>query len=287
MAAVVTEQAGCTGPSLGERVRRTLTQLSRTGELPALPGAATAALRIARDPDAELDALCRAIQTDVGIAARVLRMANAPLYGRRTACRTLREATVTLGLRTIADVLMAASVRALYTGRHPLAPRLWEHALATALACEEVAAMTGAAPRGTVFLPGLFHDVGRIAFLVADPAPLEVVGGLVALGHGTWSELEAEWYGFDHATAGATLAEDWGLALDTCEAIRCHHRPAEAGAARTLAAVIALADAVAHRLDPGGTGPPPPVPESDLALDVDACVARTREAFAMHRSAFA
>jgi HD-like signal output (HDOD) protein len=277
--------------SLPERVRHTLTKLSATGELPALPGVATAALRVARDPDADLDEICRAIQTDVGIAARVVRMANSAVYARRTVCRTLRDAVLTVGLRTMSDILMGASLRSLYGGRHPLAQRLWDHALATALACEEVAAMTRAVARGTTFLPGLFHDVGRIAFLLADPMPLEVVAGLVAHGHGTWTELETEWYGFDHAAAGATLAEDWGLPIETCEAIRCHHEPAAATAGRTLAEVIAIADAVVYRLDLGAGGiAAPPVEQPGVPFgpaDVEACAERTRAAFQAQRAAFA
>ena len=49
-------------------LRTTLGRLSRTGELPTLPSVATSALNIARDPEGDIDQLCRAIQMDVGIA---------------------------------------------------------------------------------------------------------------------------------------------------------------------------------------------------------------------------
>ena len=64
-------------------VRSTLTRLSQAGVLPALPGAATAALAIVRDPDGDVADLINALQSDVGLTTRVLRAANSPLYGRQ------------------------------------------------------------------------------------------------------------------------------------------------------------------------------------------------------------
>ena len=77
-----------------QRIRQTLTHLSRTGELPSLPGAASAALSLARSPDASIEGVCELVETDVGLAARVLRLANSAAYARRTPARTVRDAVV-------------------------------------------------------------------------------------------------------------------------------------------------------------------------------------------------
>ena len=69
-----------------EHIRMTLTRLSRTGELPALPAAATAALALARSTEAGVDELCRVIRGDVGLSARILRVANSAAYARRISC---------------------------------------------------------------------------------------------------------------------------------------------------------------------------------------------------------
>ena len=66
-----------------DRVGSTLKRLSRTGALPTLPAVASAALGIARDPEADIDELCRIIQTDVGLSARVLRIANSAVVSSR------------------------------------------------------------------------------------------------------------------------------------------------------------------------------------------------------------
>jgi HD-like signal output (HDOD) protein len=240
------------------RVRSTLARLSATGALPTLPAAASAALALARDPDADVDDLSRVIQTDAGLAARVLRVANSAALGRRSPARRVQEAIITVGLRKTCDVLVAACAKRLYEASSPNAERLWNHALAAGVAAEVLARETGTVDVSSAFLPGLFHDVGRVAFLLADPAAAEVIEDVVARGYGDTPFLEREWYGFDHAQAGAILVEDWGLALELCDAIRWHHDPSSAGAAQELAYVLNAADDLAYRVGCGSVAERPP-----------------------------
>ncbi|MCC6847488.1 MAG: HDOD domain-containing protein [Deltaproteobacteria bacterium] len=255
---------------LQARIRSTLARLSQTGALPTLPAAASAALGLARDPEADVDKLCRVIQTDVGLSARVLRVANSVALGRRNPARKLQEAVITLGLRKTCDILVAACAKRLYEGATVRAEELWNHSLAVAVACEELARTTRRVEIGCAFLPGLFHDVGRVAFFLADEAAAEVIESLGTEGGKEKAYLEREWYGFDHAEAGAILAEDWGLALELCDAIRWHHAPTEAGAARELATLLNAADAFAYRIGCGiGTAAPPSVDGARLELGAD------------------
>ena len=240
------------------RVRSTLARLSATGALPTLPAAASAALALARDPNADVEDLSRIIQTDAGLAARVLRVANSAALGRRTPARRVHEAIITVGLRKTCDIMVAACAKRLYEASSPRAEQLWNHALAAGVAAEVLARVTGTVEVSSAFLPGLFHDVGRVAFLLADPAAAEVIDDVVANGYGDMPFLEREWYGFDHAEAGAILVEDWGLALELCDAIRWHHDPSSAGAAQELAYVLNAADDLAYRIGCGSVSELPP-----------------------------
>ena len=277
--------------ALREHVRSTLTRLSRTGELPALPAAATAALAIARDPEAGVESLCTVIRTDVGLSARILRAANSAAYARRVPARTLAEAVLTLGLRRTCDLLVAAGVRQLFHRVPRCAERMWNHALATALVSEEVARATGAVDPHIVFLPGLFHDVGRIAFLLADDAAFGVVDAQVDSSTKKRPDAERAWYGFDHAEAGAILAEDWGLVHEQVDAIRWHHQPGQADQGRLLAAVLNVGDAGAYALGFGASAVAPvDAPGREiLLLSTDAAneaLATARGVFAIHHDLF-
>jgi HD-like signal output (HDOD) protein len=248
-----------------------------------LPPAATAALAIARDPNAGVDGLCHVIRADVGLSARILRVANSAAYARRIPARSLAEAVLTLGLRKTCDLLVAAGARQLFRQVPSHAERLWNHALVSALACEEIARETRATEPHFAFLPGLFHDVGRIAFLLADDDAFHAVSDREL----TPAEAERAWYGFDHAEAGAILVEDWGLAPDQVDAIRWHHQPAQAERGRSLAAALNVADAVAYTMGFGGS---PVAPNGNAGCDalglapeaLARAVARANAAFATH-----
>ena len=92
-------------------------------ELPTLPHAATAALALARTPDADADQLCEVIRTDVGLAARILRVANSTAYVRRAPARSIHDAVLALGLRKTCDVLIGR-VPACHTASGPYAESL-------------------------------------------------------------------------------------------------------------------------------------------------------------------
>ena len=263
-------EAGVERGELRQRVRSTLTKLSRTGTLPTLPAAASAALGIARDPDADVRHVCEVIQADVGLAARILRAANSAAIGRRTPAKSLRDAVLTVGLRKTCDILVAMCTRPLYDGANGRAETLWNHALAVGVAAEQLARLTKTVDPSSAFLPGLFHDIGRIAFVIADPMAAEVIDHLADAGEGVKTSLEREWYDFDHAEAGAILAEDWGLALEQCNAMRMHHRPPQNGSGHQLAVLINAADALAYGLGFGSTAvQPAEVSTAPLGLSPD------------------
>jgi HD-like signal output (HDOD) protein len=264
-------------------VRQTLSHLSQTGALPALPGVATAALGLCRDPDADVGELVRVLQMDVGLTTRVVRVANSPLYGRRRHAQSVQEAVVTVGLRQTCDILVAVCAKQIYAATGAYAEVFWNHALAAAVAAEELALRTRIVRPGTAFLPALLHDVGRIALELADGKAFAVVQGRIEGGEGTPAAIEREWYRFDHAQAGAILAEDWGLAAEQSAAIRWHHDPEKAPRGEELARLVNAADYVAYCMG-FGTCPSPPLDVGLHALGISAedgaaVATRAREVF--------
>lgn len=288
--AVMSSGAVCTDErdreDVRQRVQTTLARLSRSGALPVLPGVASAALALARNPDADFEELDRLIRTDVGLTARVLRVANRVGYGRVKPARTVREAALTIGLRKTCDLLVLACARELYDVPTRHAGTLWRHALAVAVAAEELARATRFPDPASAFLPGLFHDVGRIGFLLADEMSYDVIFWLMANGSGEHRDLEVEWYEFDHAQASAVLAEQWGLEPPLCRAIAAHHTPDPTIQGGRLAEILNAADACAYALDCGTSEHrPPDVGTVQLGLSADdeaACLARVQEHVAQY-----
>jgi len=86
---------------------------------------------------------------------------------RRQPPRTLDEAITTVGFEALRNILVAASLRA-SRADDAASHRLWEHALATALAADELAHLDGLPRGGSVFIAGLLHDTGKLLFHLSD-----------------------------------------------------------------------------------------------------------------------
>jgi len=233
------------GDRSDEYVRHTLKRLAATGALPTLPAAACAALRVARDPDAGIDQLAATLQNDVGLTARVLRLANSAAVGRRNPVTNLQDAALAVGVGRICEILVAACARQLYTISGAMAERLWNHSLVVALATDDLAQVTGSDGRDGAFLAGLFHDVGRIALFVAQQMASRTSDSGRDRLRVSYDQPPED---FDHSQAGSILTEDWGLSEAQSTAIRWHHEPERAAASTGLARLLNGADAIAYRI---------------------------------------
>jgi len=254
-----------------------------------LPAAAAAARALAAEPDPEIKKLCQVIQSDSGLAARVLRVANSLGLGRLSKARTIPEAVVTTGVYTASEILIAACVRELHGSFGIYGGTLWNHALMTAVAAQQLARKTGWAEPSEAFLPGLFHDVGRLVFLTIDPGTFETIERFAPAESSARLGFERFWYGFDHALAGSILVEDWGLSAQQCEAISWHHDVDQADGARKLALIINGADAIAYHLGFATCcecAAPSHLEELGLTGDkLNECAREVLEAFELHKNA--
>jgi hypothetical protein len=99
---------------------------------------------------------------------------------------------------------------------------------------------------GVAYTAGLIHDVGKLLIATQRrPRDGDLASGLLAAGG---CARERELLGFDHAEAGAALAEHWGLPPALTEPLRHHHDPAAAASETDLVIAVAAADLLAHEL---------------------------------------
>ncbi len=257
-------------------VRSVFMHVAQTCDLPPLPAVAARALTLARDPNTKAEELARLVMTDAALAARVLKISQSVVYARRHPPQTLQQAIMQVGFQALRKILIAASARAAYSADDAVAEALWYHALATALAADELAVEAGEPRGGNGFVAGLLHDIGKLLFHIADAATF------ARLGHADGAS-EEERYGVTHAAVGGCLAEQWGLEEEIVAAIMFHHTPDST----PLASRVALADAVAHRL---GFGSVPldvvTVGAAEPATDIAPVVEKVARAFEAERALF-
>jgi HD-like signal output (HDOD) protein len=119
-------------------------------------------------PGSEVTDLAGVIATDPVLAARVLDVANSAAYrANRRLTTTVAEAVRNVGISTVRNIALALGmfdqVPAVGDGQFSLI-RYWQHSLAVAKLCEELAAAAEPATAGTGYLAGLCHELGTILF---------------------------------------------------------------------------------------------------------------------------
>lgn len=237
--------------------------IKKARELPVMPPVAAEIIRKAEDPDTEVSALIRLISRDAALAVRVLKIANSSFYSAARRIETLQQAIVLLGYSTLRSIVVAASLKDVFS-RFGLAERLlWEHSVASAIAATTAAHEVGGLSRDEAFLGGLVHDIGKLLMhFQAEQKYQEVMRSVYGESRDA-SEVEKELFGFDHAEVGALVLEKWRLPHRLVASIGRHHSPEAADPAegvQALAALLQVADRMCIR---EGLGRRKPSPELD------------------------
>jgi putative nucleotidyltransferase with HDIG domain len=214
--------------------------------IPAMPKAAEAAFRIATNPAAEAHDFIGLLESDEGLSARVLKIANSVFYDRGGGSKTIIEAVNVVGIAELRNLLNATALSGLFQIKHPLRADFWGHDVATAIVAKVLARNLAPDLSEQVFLAGLMHDIGKLLILQQHRESYEK---LVKKGfsEGLESTLaEYRGYSFDHAQVGQLIAELWNFSPELYEAIGDHHKPWRDLKRGSLVTLVKLGNLIAH-----------------------------------------
>jgi len=202
---------------------------------PVLPEAAVEALKLVRNPLASMERIERLIQSDPPLTAKLLSLANSPMFRGSEPFQSLRAALVRLGLEQTREILgqavLASHVFDVQQYRGWMADLAMESA-GIAVAASDLADQSGTG-EAYAFLAGLLHDLGMAILLhvisknpVGLAAPEAVVREIVDEQHGH---------------AGQLAARKMRLAEPLICAIARHHEWSATAASDEPAALVSLA----------------------------------------------
>jgi HD-like signal output (HDOD) protein len=218
------------------------------GVLGAGATAISAILATLYQPDVGAQQVARVISQEPGMTARVLRVANSPLYGQSRTVSTVDRAVILLGLATVRGIAAAACMRdailrATASGSIDAAALL-RHSIATGLAARALCASGPANVAEDAFVAGLIHDLGITLLARLRPGDVEEIGAQLRRDPACdISALERERMGIGHALCAGIVFELWHLPESLTAAAYHHHDPEGAPAEhRTLAALVTVAD---------------------------------------------
>jgi HD-like signal output (HDOD) protein len=212
-------------------------------------------LAVLIDPLAELDEVLSTLHGEPALAARVLKVANAPLYGRSGQVGTLEHAVQMLGLDAVRGICAACCMDRTPIAGNPggLDPRQFRlHSLAAAFAGQRLARALAPALEAQAFMAGLLHDIGLVLMARLRPQTLAALADQQPPADAEAEiAFERQHAGLSHDACAGHLAAAWGLPVWLIEAVGAHHAfpcstdPLEPPAL-TLARLVQAADALAH-----------------------------------------
>lgn len=218
--------------------------LQRALDLKPFPRAAQEALVLVMSRDWRPGEVEQVIRTDPGLASRVLRMANSPLFSPPHPVDSIRRGLVLLGGRTVRDLLVLAAMQGMFTD--PRGSDVLDHCVGVSSVLRVLADL-GVPVTDAVISAGLLHDVGALLLLQAgarEPDPLR--------GPDLAHKAERAELGFDHAMLGAHALRAWGIPDPVPGLVGWHHDVDEArkrfGPAVRGLLLLRTADALEHHL---------------------------------------
>ncbi len=198
-------------------------KLSCCRDLPSPPGVALRILALARDPDVVMATAADTIGLDPALTARMLRIANSPLYASRRRVENLSQALTLLGLNATLTLALgfslASGMRSRQHGDEHGEEKIWRRSVITALASRLLGEQIGQRRLEELMLAGLLQDIGVLGLLQLDRkayAPLLAASP----DNATLLRREREHFGCDHAEVGHWMARHWNLPPLLQEAIR-------------------------------------------------------------------
>jgi diguanylate cyclase (GGDEF)-like protein len=203
-------------------------QLKASVSFPSPPAVAQQIIALASDADIDLTRVASIVSKDPGLTAKILRVANSPLYAKRRKSENLRQALVALGLNAATSLALSFSLVGTYNKMQSTGidyARYWRRTILSASAARAFAEIQQSGGVEDVFLAALLQDIGILAIDRVQP---EFYRELAP--NATHAELAAYEIGrltVDHAYVGAWLLEQWKLPENLYKTVAWTHLPPE------------------------------------------------------------
>ncbi len=217
-------------------------------KLATLPEVFTKINEMVDDPSSSASDIGKFISQDPGLTARLLKIANSPLYGFPSRIDTVSRAITIIGTRGLRDLILATSVINSFTrmpGDHIDMHQFWSHSLYCGVIARLIAVKCNALHTEPFFVSGLLHDIGQLIILnklpeISRETRLRANDGGMLL-----HEVEQEVLGFDHAKVGCELLRDWRLPDTIIDSTEFHHEPGKAELSPLGASIVHIASELA------------------------------------------
>jgi len=228
--------------------------------LPTPPASLFTIISAAGDNNTSLQRLARMISMEPSFTTELLRAVNTPFFGLNEEVRTVQQATIRLGTRSVRNLAVAHVVKVTSeiadTGSFD-GVAFWESSLRRAISARVLAARAGYEDPMEAFTIGLIQDIGTLLIAACFPEHSATIQRAANEPAARRVAIERKICGQGHAEMFGHLARQWGLPADLVTAVTSHHHgpaPDLDRRARRLVHIAGIADLVADVVQAKGCG---------------------------------
>ncbi len=237
-----------------EKVReKKINNLLSIRNLPSIPVVMFEVTKLLENPKTNANDLGKIISMDQGLVAKILTVANSPLYGLPRRVSTIEFAIVILGFEHIKNIVIALSMIEAFKGsdnKELDKKSYWLHSLVTAFAAKRIADDFRYRKSGEAFTAGLLHDLGISVIQRFFNPDFHKIVEYVKEKECDYLTAENQILGINHQDIGQFLIDKWNLPPILGDVILHHHHPANAEN-KQLSAIVHLADYMTQKLGIG------------------------------------
>ncbi len=228
--------------------------LSSIRNLPSIPIVIFEVSKLLNNPKTSASDLGKMISQDQGMVAKILTVANSPLYGLPRRVSTIEFAIVILGFEHIKNIVVALSMIEAFKkedGKNWDSKSYWNHSIITASAAKRIADDLNFPKSGEAFTAGLLHDLGISIVQRYFNTEFKAICDLVDKEQMRYLKAEEQILGITHQEIGKFLISRWNLPEFLGDAIFNHHCPSKSEGSKVLSSIVHLADYMTQRFGIG------------------------------------
>jgi diguanylate cyclase (GGDEF)-like protein len=219
--------------------------------LPSLPAVAIKMIELAKDPDASMVEIGAHVSLDPALSAKLLKVANSPLYQTRRTPTNVRQAVSLMGTHAAIMIGLSFSLTSSFKEQRDNTnvdtALFWRRSILSALACRALGEKLGMDALDDLFLAGLLQDIGVLAFDAMMPEQYRPVF-TSASDHDALLQAEHKEFDCGHDEVGHWLLKRWNLPDYLAQACLASHNPPAAETMTPAVACVIVSGYIADSL---------------------------------------
>lgn len=225
-------------------------------KLPALPTIFFQLNDALNDPRSSAKDIATIIKNDTSLSAKLLKLANSPIYRYASKVETVSRAVTLIGTKEIGVLALGITVMTCFRGvSQDLIDMasFWKHSVACGIAARMMASFKRISNIERLFTAGLLHDIGRMVIYKYLPDEAEEALVQARFEDVPLYRTELQTFGLNHATMGGLFLKEWRFPVSIENSVRYHHSPMKSRDPLEPA-IISVADIVVNALGLGSGG---------------------------------